>query len=151
MNGLHCQSTPSQAASFGISFIQSPEWHLFSLLIFCESCEALLSFREDYENPELRPLSFNIHLYQKSNKGRNLQTGIKKRHIKNSWASPVAQMVKNQPAVWEACVQPLSWEDPLKKRRATHSNILTWRIPMGRGAWWATVPRVAKSQTSLCD
>lgn len=60
------------AASFGISFIQSPEWHLISILIFCDSCEALLSFREDYENPRLRPLSFDIYLYQKSNKGRNL-------------------------------------------------------------------------------
>ena len=26
-----------------------------------------------------------------------------------------------------------------------HSSILAWRIPMGRGAWWATVHRVAKS------
>ena len=32
---------------------------------------------------------------------------------------------------------------------ATHSSILAWRIPMNRGAWWATVHRVAKSQTQL--
>ena len=32
---------------------------------------------------------------------------------------------------------------------ATHSSILTWRIPMDRGAWWATVHRVAESQTQL--
>ena len=32
---------------------------------------------------------------------------------------------------------------------ATHSSILTWRIPMDRGAWWATVHRVTKSQTRL--
>ena len=30
---------------------------------------------------------------------------------------------------------------------ATHSSILAWRIPMDRGAWWATVYGVAKSQT----
>ena len=30
-----------------------------------------------------------------------------------------------------------------------HSSILAWRIPMDRGAWWATVHRVAKSQTWL--
>ena len=30
----------------------------------------------------------------------------------------------------ETWVQSLGWEDPLKKRRATHSSILTWRIPM---------------------
>ena len=34
---------------------------------------------------------------------------------------------------------------------ATHSNILAWRIPMDRGAWWATVYGVAKSQTRLSD
>ena len=33
----------------------------------------------------------------------------------------------------------------------THSNILAWRIPMDRGAWWAAVCRVAKSQTQLSD
>ena len=30
---------------------------------------------------------------------------------------------------------------------ATHSNILGWRIPMDRGAWWATVHGVAESRT----
>ena len=28
----------------------------------------------------------------------------------------------------------LGWEDPLEESRATHSNVLAWRIPMGRGA-----------------
>ena len=32
---------------------------------------------------------------------------------------------------------------------ATHSSILAWRIPRDRGAWWATVHRVPKSQTQL--
>ena len=32
---------------------------------------------------------------------------------------------------------------------ATHSSILAWRIPMERGAWWASVHRVTKSQTQL--
>ena len=32
---------------------------------------------------------------------------------------------------------------------ATHSSILAWRIPMDRGAWWATVYGVTKSQTQL--
>ena len=46
-----------------------------------------------------------------------------------SWASLVAQLVKNPPAVWETGVQSLGWEDPLEKGKATHSSILTWRIP----------------------
>ena len=34
---------------------------------------------------------------------------------------------------------------------ATHSSILAWRIPMDRGAWWATVHGVARSRTQLSD
>ena len=34
---------------------------------------------------------------------------------------------------------------------ATHSSILAWRIPMDRGAWWAVVHGVTKSQTRLSD
>ena len=46
-----------------------------------------------------------------------------------SWASLVAQLVKNLPAMQETWVQSLDWEDPLEKGKATHSNILAWRIP----------------------
>ena len=52
-----------------------------------------------------------------------------------SWASLVAQTVKNLPAVRETWVQFLGWEDPLEEGIATHSSILSWRIPMNRGAW----------------
>ena len=58
-----------------------------------------------------------------------------------SWASLVAQLVKNPPAVWETSVQSLGWEDPLEKGKATHSSILAWRIPLDTGAWRATVHR----------
>ena len=44
------------------------------------------------------------------------------------WASSVAQLVKNPPAMWETWVQYLDWEDPLEKGKATHSSILAWRI-----------------------
>ena len=40
------------------------------------------------------------------------------------WASLVAQMVKNLPAIQETWVQSLSWEDPLEEGMATHSSIL---------------------------
>ena len=41
----------------------------------------------------------------------------------------VAQLVKNPPTMKETWVQSLGWEDPLEKRKATHSSILAWRIP----------------------
>ena len=49
--------------------------------------------------------------------------------LQYSWAFPVAQLIKNLPAMWETWVQSLGWEDPLEKGKATHSSILPWRIP----------------------
>ena len=46
-----------------------------------------------------------------------------------SWASLVAQLVKNLPAVRETWIQSLGWEGSLKKGKATHITILSWRIP----------------------
>ena len=45
------------------------------------------------------------------------------------WASLVAQMVKNLPAMQETWIQCLIQEDSLEKGMATHSSILAWRIP----------------------
>ena len=45
------------------------------------------------------------------------------------WASLVAQLVKNPPAMLETWVQSLGWEDPLEKEMATHSSTLAWKIP----------------------
>ena len=58
-----------------------------------------------------------------------------------SWASLVAQLVKNPRAMQETWVRSLGWEDPLEKGKATHSSILAWRIP------WSVVHGVAKSWT----
>ena len=60
-------------------------------------------------------------------------------------------MVENLQAMPKTWVRNLGWEDPLEKGMATHPRILSWRIPMDRGKWWATVPGVAKSQTRLSD
>ena len=49
--------------------------------------------------------------------------------LQYSWASLVAQLVKNLPAMRETWVQSLGWEDPLEKGKASHSSILAWRIP----------------------
>ena len=57
----------------------------------------------------------------------------------------MAQKVKNLPVVRETWVLSLGWEDPLEEGMATHSSLLAWRIPMDKGAWWATVHGVAES------
>ena len=46
-----------------------------------------------------------------------------------SWASLVAQTVKNPSAMQEIQIWSLDWEDPLEKGMATQSRILAWRIP----------------------
>ena len=57
---------------------------------------------------------------------------------KKKWASFVAQLVKNLPAMQETWVQSLGWEDPLEKGKATH-----WRIP------WQSMG--SQSRTQLND
>ena len=49
----------------------------------------------------------------------------------------------------ETCIRSLGWEDPLEESMATHSSTLAWRIPMGRGAWLATIQGLTKSQKRL--
>ena len=52
--------------------------------------------------------------------------------LSSSRASPIAQQVKNLPAMQETqetWIQSLGGEDPLEKEMATHSNILAWKIP----------------------
>ena len=58
-------------------------------------------------------------------------------------SSLVAQRLKRLPAMRETWVRSLDREDPLEKEMATHSS-----NPMDGGAWWATVHRVAKSDTT---
>ena len=59
---------------------------------------------------------------------------IGKRKILRQREAPVAQMIKNLPAMQEMRVQSLGQEDPLEKEMATHSSILAWEIP------WRTEP-----------
>ena len=60
-------------------------------------------------------------------------------------------MAKTPPVMWETWVRSLGWEDPLEEGMATHSSILAWKIPIDRGARWATVHGVIKSWTRLSD
>ena len=49
--------------------------------------------------------------------------------LQYSWASLVAQLGKNLPAMRETWIQSLGWEDPLENGKATHTSLLAWRIP----------------------
>ena len=49
--------------------------------------------------------------------------------LQYSWASLVAQMVKNLPELRETWVLSQGWEDPLEKATATQSSILAWKSP----------------------
>ena len=61
--------------------------------------------------------------------GRSTGEGIGYLLQGSFWASVVAQLVKNLPAMQDTWVRSLGWDDPLKKGKATHSSILAWRIP----------------------
>ena len=75
-------------------------------------------------------------------------TIITKEICEDLWDSPVAQSVKNLPAMQETLVRSLCRDDPLEKEMTTHSSILSWRIPgqkslAGYSLW------VAKSWTQV--
>ena len=61
------------------------------------------------------------------------------------WASLVAQVVKNLPAMWETWVQSLGWEDPLEEGMATHSSVLAGE------SLRATAHSITNSRTRLSD
>ena len=60
--------------------------------------------------------------------GRSLGEGVGY-PLQHSWASLVAQTVKNLPTMQETWVRSLGWEDPQEEGTATHSSILAWGIP----------------------
>ena len=77
------------------------------------------------DQAEVRPPSLEVHQVSLAHK--------------EALESLVAQLVENLPAMQETWLQSLGLEDPLEKEKATHSNILAWRIS------WTTVHGVAKS------
>ena len=62
--------------------------------------------------------------------------------LQYSWASMVAQLVKNLPATWKTWVGSLGWENPLEKGKVSHPSTLARRIP------WTVV---TKSRTWLSN
>ena len=86
--------------------------------------------------------------------GRSPEEGIGY-PIQYSWASLVAQLVKDPSAMQETWVQSLGWDDPLKKGKATHSSILAWRIPWFMGLQsvgddWATFTSLSMLENCSC-
>ena len=65
--------------------------------------------------------------------------------LQYSWASLVAQLVKNPLAMWETWVRSLAWEDLLEKGKAAHSSILAWRIPWTIRKGLDTTKRLSRS------
>ena len=70
-------------------------------------------------------------------------------YIPSLWASPVAQIVKNLPEMWETWLRSLGGIDPLEEGMATHSSILAWRSPGTEEP--GGVHMVAKSRTQLSN
>ena len=64
---------------------------------------------------------------------------------------PIAQMVKNLPAMQGTQVRSLGQEDPLEKEMAIYSSILAWRIPWTEEPGRLQVHGVTKSWTRLSD
>ena len=64
---------------------------------------------------------------------------------------PMAQLVKNMPAMQKMRVQYLGWKDPLEKEMATHSRILVWRIPRIEEPGGLQSMGSQKSQTQFSD
>ena len=103
--------------------------------------------RKEATSAGLYPLGCYLQLFYRWLK----YTRVGFQELMRFWASLVAQMVENLPAMQETWVRSLGWEDSLEEGMATHSSILAWKIPMGRGAWRATVHGVTKSRTRLSD
>ena len=67
------------------------------------------------------------------------------------WASLVAQRLKHLPAMRETRVRSLGQEDSPGEGNGNPLQYSCLENPMDRGAWQATVHRVAKSRTRLSD
>ena len=92
-------------------------------------CDCDLHFSDDQQHWAFFPVPIG-HLYIISTPGPGRFPGEGIGYLlKYSWASLVAQTVKNPPAMWKIWVWSLVLEDPLEEGMATHSSIPAWRIP----------------------
>ena len=71
--------------------------------------------------------------------------------LQYSWASHIpggSDSKESSCSVGDLDWTSLVWEDALEESMATHSSILAWRMPMDKGAWWATIHAVAELDTT---
>ena len=69
-------------------------------------------------------LTWSSSWWHLSKSMNDLQAGVWLSLLFMTMASLVTQLVKNLPAIWDPWVGKI----PLKKRKATHSSILAWRV-----------------------
>ena len=94
------------------------------------------------------PLNYTFFVSQLRFIYTHIQLTVCFKFLQVSKSLLVAEIVKNPLAMWETWVWSLDQEDPLEEGMATHSSILTWRIPLDRRAWWATVHGVTVLDTT---
>ena len=82
-------------------------------------------------------------------KNLQLTIDIKITSTLHLWASLMAQLVKNLPAMQETWVWSLDWEDTLEKGMGTLYSSVATSLLLPRGAWQTTAHQVTKSQTQL--
>ena len=85
-------------------------------------------YKNGYTHLKYRKLIIQKTKYKDAESGRSPGEGIGYL-LQHSWASLVTQLVNNLPAMQETWVWSQGWECRLEKGKATHSNILGWRIP----------------------
>ena len=71
--------------------------------------------------------------------------------LQYSWASLMAHIVKNPPAMWNTWVQFLGWENSLEKGISYPLQYSGLDTSMDRGAWQVTVHGVVKGQTRMSN
>ena len=135
-----------------LGFASQPDIHSSSLMLaHSYQIKSIVCLTELYVTTTYVGLPWQLSWYRIHLQCRRpwFNSWVGKIPLQYSWASLVAHIVKNLPAMQETWVRSLSWKDPLEEGMATHSNILTWRITMDRGAWQVTVHGVAESQPRL--
>ena len=110
------------------SWVTLPDTHILAFETVFHLKGTTTPWRNDWSHIWTRNIFKSGTFYHSKDQG-NYQPASLTSALAGGFFTPVAQLVKNLPAMWETWVWPLDWEDPLEKGKATHSSILAWRIP----------------------